>query len=190
MPKNSVKRHKRPPNREDIADEADIWGNDAAMRNFASEFNGASQTAKYQRLNQCKKDLKDKKISSAYQGQPSYGSEIDLLLFADCHARRVVGLPIDDVILRRLLIVHLAAAGKEGELIENGGKYHYGHSWAMRFYKRHKLGSRVCTTKMRDLPGDFEAKKTTYIKIGAEYNVPPELVINEFRSFLCCFLAL
>ena len=117
MPKNGVKRHKRPPNWEDIADEAEIWENDAAKRNFASDFNGAPQTAKYQRLNQWKKDLKDKKISSAYQGQPSYGSEIDLLLLADCHARRAVGLPIDDVILRRLLIVHLAAAGKEGELI-------------------------------------------------------------------------
>ena len=31
---------------------------------------------------------------------------------------------------------------------------------------------------MRELPGDFEAKKATYIMIGAEYNVPPELVIN------------
>lgn len=182
MPKNGVKRHRRPPNWEDIADEAEIWGNDAALANFASDFDGASQTAKYQRLNQWKKDLKDKKVSSVYQGQPSYGSEIDLLLLADCHTRRAVGLPIDDVILRRMLIVHLAKAGKEGELIENGGKYHYGHSWAMRFYKRHKLASRVCTTKMRELPGDFEAKKATYLKVGAElihkYNVPPELVIN------------
>lgn len=52
----------------------------------------------------------------------------------------------------------------------------------MRFYKRHNLASRVCTTKMREIPADFEAKKATYIKIGAELihkdNVPPALVIN------------
>ena len=52
MPKNGVKRHKRPPNWEDIADEAEVWGNDAAMANFASDFDGASDTIKYQRLNQ------------------------------------------------------------------------------------------------------------------------------------------
>jgi DDE superfamily endonuclease len=52
----------------------------------------------------------------------------------------------------------------------------------MRFYKRHQLVSRVCTTKMRELPADFEAKKALYTKIGAEliykYKVPPELVLN------------
>ena len=60
MPKNGVKRHRRPPSWEDIADEAEVWGNAAAIANFASDlasdFDGASQTAKYQRLNQWKKD--------------------------------------------------------------------------------------------------------------------------------------
>ena len=84
--------------------------------------------------------------------------------------------------LRRQLVVHSGAAEKEGESKEDRGKYHYGHSWAMRFYKRHNLASRVCATKMRGIPADLEAKKATYIKIGAElihkYNVPPALVIN------------
>ena len=41
---------------------------------------------------------------------------------------------------------------------------------------------RVCTTEMRELPMDFEAKKRIYMRIGADlvfrHNVPPELVIN------------
>ena len=41
---------------------------------------------------------------------------------------------------------------------------------------------RVCTTKMRELPIDSEAKKRIYIRIGAvlvfRHNVPPKLVIN------------
>lgn len=181
-----MKRQKRPVNWEDIADDAQVYGNDAAIANFPDEFIGASVTAKYQRLNQWKKDVKAKKVIFAYHGQhvgpPSYGNEIDLQLLQDCHLTRELGLPIDDVVLRRLLVVRLIAAGKEGDLKENGGPFHYGHSWAVRFYKRHKLASRVCTTKMRELPADFEAKKAVYMKVGAEliykYNVPPQLVIN------------
>lgn len=104
-------------------------------------------------------------------------------MLADCEAKRAVGLSVDDEILRRQLKVRLENAGKAHLLWENGGKYDYGHSWAMRFYKRHNFVLRVCTTKMRELPADFEAKKAFYLKIGAqliyEHAVPRELVIND-----------
>ena len=64
----------------------------------------------------------------------------------------------------------------------NGGVHTFSDSWAYRFCKRHNLVSRVATTKMREAPADFEAKKGTYVKIGSQfiyqYKVPPTLVMN------------
>ena len=180
--KVNVKRQNRPSNWELIADDAQVYGIEAAISNFPDEFEGTSLTAEYQRVNQWMKDLKEKKIAVSYHGPRSYGNEIDKLLLEDCRLTREVGLPIDDVVLRRLLVVRLKEAGKEGDLIENYGKFHYGHSWAVRFYDRHKPVTRACTTKMREMSADFEAKKALYMKIGADliykHNVPPELVIN------------
>lgn len=173
----------RPPNWEDIAYEAQVFGNNSAIKSFAADFQGVSSTAAYQRLNTWKKDLGSGKADASFKSRlPTYGNEIDKLLLADFHAARSAGVSIDDEILRRYLVVHLAAAGKQGLLSEEGGKYSYGHSWAQRFYKRHGLVLRVCTTKMRELPTDFEEKKRKYLSIGAElicrHRVPPELVIN------------
>jgi hypothetical protein len=104
IPKPFIKRQKRPPNWEDIADDALVYGNDAAIKSFPEEFIGASTTAKYQRLNQWKKDVKVKKVVFTYHGKqvgpPSYGNEIDLQLLQDCLTTRESGLSIDDVILR------------------------------------------------------------------------------------------
>ena len=127
-PCGRVIRQKRPPNWEEIAVEAQIFGNRHALKNYMTAFEGISETAKYQRLNNWKKDVASNRVFSA-----------DLQLFADCKSTREAGLSIDDVILRRLLKVRLAAVGKDGLMRENGGDYDYGHSWAMRFYKRHNL---------------------------------------------------
>ena len=183
-PAERVKRHKRPPNWEDIASEAQIYGNRQAVKSFPEEFLGISETAVYQRLNLWKKDFESKRDLTVVSKVrvASYGTEIDLKLLADCESSRSCGLSIDDVILRRFLKVRLIEAGKEGLMRENGGSHDYGHSWAMRFYRRYNLVLRVCTTKMRELPMDFEAKKAIYMRIGADlifrHNVPPELVIN------------
>jgi hypothetical protein len=172
----------RPENWEDIAYDALTSSNDSAIKNFASDFEGVTSTAAYQRLNTWKKDLGKKKKVVLNPRLPDYGSEIDNLLLADFHNARSAGLSVDDENLRRYLVVHLTAAGKQGLLKEHGGKCTYGHSWAMRFYRRHNLVLRVCTSKMRELPQDFEEKKSKYLKIGAEliyrYRVPPKLVIN------------
>ena len=46
--------------------------------------------------------------------------------------------------------------GKSHLLVENGGKYNFKHSWAMRFWTRHNIASRAVTTKMRILPNNFD----------------------------------
>ena len=171
----------RPPNWEDIAYDAQVYGNESAMKSFHGSFEDVSSSAAFQRLNIWKKDL-NKERSESKSRLPAYGDVIDKLVLADFHSSRSAGLPVDDQILRRHLVERLIQAGMQGLLKEEGGKYNYGHSWAMRFYARHKIVLRACTTKMRELPGDFEEKKSNYLRIGAEllfkYKVPPELVIN------------
>ncbi len=49
-----------------------------------------------------------------------------------------------------------------------GSKHTFKASWASRFYKRHNIPSRVCTTKMRELFEDFDAKRAHYVTIGSE----------------------
>ena len=173
----------RPPNWEDIAYEAQVFGNNSAIKSFAADFQGVSSTAAYQRLSTWKKDLSSGKEEGTLKSRmPAYGDEIDKLVLADFHAARSAGVSVDDECLRRYLVVHLVAAGKQGLLLEKGGKYTYGPSWAKRSYARHNLVLRVCTTKMREIPTDFEEKKRKYLRIGAElisrHRVPLELVIN------------
>nr|WP_309757975.1 hypothetical protein [Flavobacterium sp.] len=52
-------------------------------------------------------------------------------------------------------------------LKENGGKHVFGHSWSQRFWRRNGFSNRAATSKMRDLPADFNEKKETYIRIAA-----------------------
>ena len=135
-----------------------------------------------QKINRWQRNLKSRSKTTFAVRVPHYGKVIDDLVSTDFHRARNVGLPIDNVSLRRFLVEHLVAANLQGTLVENGGPYSYTDSWAVRFYKRHNIVSRVATTKMRELPADFEEKKEKYLKIAAEliyrHNVPPELVIN------------
>ena len=133
------------------------------------------------KINRWQKDYRTKKTYFNVR-IPAYGSVIDNLVLLDFQRRRACGLPVDNVILRRILILHLTVADLLDTLIENGGKYSHTDSCAIRFYKRHKIVSRVATPKMREIPVDFEIKKEAYLKVAAEliyeYQVPPQLVIN------------
>ena len=143
----------RPPNWQDIAYDATVYGNNSALQSYMSEFDGVPPTAAYQRLNPWRKDLKSGKIAKPQMSRiPVYGSKIDDLVLANFHTARSVGLSIDDETLRRSLALHLIKAGKQGLLKEEGGKHTFGHSWAIRFYRRHGL----VTTKMREKPADFD----------------------------------
>ena len=172
---------KRPDNWVDIVEDANAYGSRQAIRSFEEEFEGLTKKASMKKINRWQKDYKTKKTYFNVR-IPAYGSVIDNLVLLDFQRRRACGLPVDNVILRRSLIVHLTEADLLDTLIENGGKYSYADSWAIRFYKRHKIVSRVATTKMREIPADFEIKKEAYVKVAAEliyeYQVPPQLVIN------------
>jgi hypothetical protein len=93
-----------------------------------------------------------------------------------------VGLSIDDASLYNIVKQELCAAKMQSMMREFGGNYSFGHAWCQRFFRRHELVTRVATTKTRELPADFVAKKEMYISVAAQlinkYNIPPELVIG------------
>ena len=91
----------------------------------------------------------------------AYSKEIDKELFDTALERRNEGcLSVDNSLLRQLLLVILAKNGLMGLLRENGGKHIFGDSWAQQFFERHDMVLRVCTSKMREHPAEFEGKKT------------------------------
>jgi hypothetical protein len=55
----------------------------------------------------------------------------------------------------------------------------FGKSWAARFWRRHKLSCRIATTKMREIPADFEVKKANYLSVATniirQLNIPKQL---------------
>lgn len=180
--KRSVKTWtKRPVNWVDIVEEANAFSSRQAIRSYEEEFEGLSTKASLKKINRWQKDHKKKKNYINVR-LPAYGSVIDNLVLLDFQRTRSAGLPVDNVTLRRFLVVHLTAADMLDTLIENGGSFSYTDSWAIRFYKRHNIVSRVATTKMREIPADFEVKKEKYVKVAAEliylHKVPKQLVIN------------
>ena len=92
---------------------------------------------------------------------PSYGWEVDNALKNSVMERLARGLPIDDANLRLLLLAELASRNMFHQLVrEHGGKYEFGHSWATRFFKRHKL----------------VVRKVTYLKLQLS-----DLILNNLR---------
>ena len=179
------KRHNhRPENWLVIGEHASIYGNESAVHDFKNCFDKSlSNEQIYFKVNVWRKDIMKGKTELKKGGQgPPYGKEIDLLLLKDFDQRRDAGLSVDDFVLRKLLLVILEHFNLLTLLKENGGRYKFGHGWAVRFYKRHNISVRVCTTKMREIPTDFEQKKEVYLKVGAalikKYNVPKSLVIG------------
>jgi hypothetical protein len=67
---------------------------------------------------------------------------------------------MDDVMLRRYLVVRIKDAGKLGLFKSEGGKHEYGPSWAQRFSARWGIVTRVTTFKMREVPADYKIKKS------------------------------
>lgn len=122
---------------------------------------------------------------------PVYGVDIDNELYGQVMARSEAGLHTDDTVLRELLLVLLQKYDKEHYLRERGGKNTFTHSWAQRFYARHKLTLRSCKKKLREMPVDFEAKRESYLNIAAmlisEYNIPPQLVIGAIAHVVSIF---
>jgi hypothetical protein len=153
-------------------------GEKEAIEAYENEFDpNLTYNAKYSRIVRWIQWLKTGH-EPVYRRPPVYGKEIDLELLKQFDMRRNANLSVDDSILRNLLI-NLLHAHRKSEMLK---RHSFGPSWARRFYKRHGIASRVCTTKPRELPADFEEKKKKYLQIGADlldrFKIPPQLVIG------------
>jgi hypothetical protein len=101
------------------------------------------------------------------QNAPVYGVEVDKKLLEDVRIRREAGITITHATLRSMLIVRLNQEKLLHLLIENGGQHTFGDGWSKRFFKRHGLTSRAVTTKMREVPADFQTKKMPKLGLDA-----------------------
>ena len=158
----------RPKNWEIIAEYYGQWGKYKTIPAFPDELAYRSERSSDQALRAWLLDFRAKKsFSNINKSAPAYGFDIDQLLFAEIKRRIAAGLPTDDVTLRMILVDILEAHGKS-------------NMWAARFWKRHKLVSRVATL----IPANFDALEENYISVAAhmihQHNIPPDLVYYCF----------
>ena len=114
------------------------------------------------------KDCETEKFQQLSGRLPVYGTKIDLQLVALVQNYSDHAVPMTNSMLRMNLITMLTADNRKDildaiadteEPLSKTKKYRFADQWALRFYKRHKLSSRVATTKMRDeLPAEYEVK--------------------------------
>lgn len=103
---------------------------------------------------------------------PCYGKQIDDELTDVVCRYNKHGVPVGDSILRCNPITILTKEGRndilnrivpDNEDLTAADQLRFGKEWAKRFYRRHKLRSRLATTKMRDeVPADYERKKKNF----------------------------
>jgi hypothetical protein len=122
----------------------------------------------------------------------AYGEKIDLELKSIVLRYFDHAVPMTNMILRLQLIALLQADHRDDildrlaepkEALSETKIYRFDASWALRFYKRHKLVARVATTKMREeLPAKYEEKIRNYQLILSlnivDHNVPDALILN------------
>ena len=84
--------HARPANWEIIADEANIYGTDAAIRTYKSVFGDATMAASVKRISRWRQDLKKRNAPTQKKAILAYSSAIDTELFDLMVIRRSAGI--------------------------------------------------------------------------------------------------
>ena len=80
--------------------------------------------------------IQGKVVSRSKDRVPKYGVEVNKGLISDINVRISLGLHIDNLILRELLLVRLASTNQMGLLREHGGNHIFGDCWPWRFWNR------------------------------------------------------
>ena len=130
---------RRPENWVTMAEYFSEHGISNTLAAFKDDLGHLSYSAAYQKLNNWRNDMITQRELHSPGRPPNYGEMIDNQLLAIVHDRIKTNQPVDDVVMREILVDLLTAVGKETMLRENGGECTFGHSWAVRFRKRHNL---------------------------------------------------
>ena len=137
-------------------------------------------------------DVADKKWSLIKGQLPVYGTKIDKELVLIVENYNAHAVPMTNMMLRLHLLTLLKdhdrqdildAIAATGEPLSRNKKYRFTDQWAMRFYKRNDLCTRVATTKMREeLPAQYEEKVERFKYILSlnihDHQVPDALILN------------
>ena len=170
---------KRPDNWREIAQEHLIFKSiDRTLKKFGLFKIHPSIDHWYKTLQRWGKDVAKEKEFVCVGRKPIYGTAIDCMLRDKVDNYFAHGLPMTDYILKLMLLELL---DEDTLAMVRCGKLRFGQSWAMRFYKRHNLRSRVATTKMRDtVPADYDAKRLQYLHILSKtlhnHSIPNSLI--------------
>ena len=139
--------HDRPDEWKEIAEYFDLWGRNKTVELYKETFGDRTQRSVDQALKTWSRDLRENNESFRGKRAPAYGFPIDLLLLKEVKERMVAKLPVDDVTLRNLLVNLLQIHERMDLMTDNGGTHLFLHGWAGRFWKRHKLPSRLVPSK-------------------------------------------
>jgi hypothetical protein len=134
--------NRRPLHWMEMAEHFQQHGITATLAEYPEELGPLSYSAAYQKLNNWRNDVLSQRELHSPGRPPNYGDSLDLELFAQVQERMTTQQSVDDAQLREMLVDLLVAAGKDTLLRENGGDCTFGHSWAVRFRKRHNLPTR------------------------------------------------
>ncbi len=169
----------RPPNFKDIVTAFDQYGY-SAMNDYSDCFESMEKGRITQKIKRWRQSILLE--VNPTKRAPAYGQVIDDMVYQSILGQIDHGAPVNNITLRAVLIVELTKHNKLDLLVENGGQCIFRESWAKRFWKRHNLSSRVITTKLRELPSDFEERKVVFSDIGGsillQNDIPPDLVLN------------
>ena len=139
-----------------------------ACKIYSTDLEYLTGQSKKATLCRWKREMGEEKVPIVNRDRlPKYAVDVEKGLVSDITQRISVGLSIDNVVLRNLLLVRLKSTDKLRLLRDNGGKHIFQDCWARRFWKR--LINHAVTSKMRDLPLDIEEKKDLYVRIAARY---------------------
>jgi hypothetical protein len=187
---------KRPDNWKIIGEYYHCYGHDSTLKVFEAELGWMKRrTSRVTALKRWMTDWQNGREPKDTRREPILGIETERRILQQLLKRSEVGLSIGDDDLRRVVLDYLAQSGRTCLLRENGGNNTFGSSFCSRFWKRHRMSSRIATTKMRDdIPKDFATKLETYERIGSyyieKYGIPRELWINaDETNILFCMRA-
>ena len=139
--------HDRPEGWKQIAEYYDLWGRSKTWLLYKDLFGDRTHRSVDQALKTWSKDLRENNAGFKGKRAPAYGFPIDLLLLKEVKERMEKKLPVDDVTLRTLLVNLLVIHERMDLMTGNGGSHLFLHGWAGRFWKRHKLPSRLISSK-------------------------------------------
>lgn len=105
-----------------------------ACKIYATDLVHLTGQSKKATLYRWKREMGEEKVPIVNRDRlPKYGVDVEKGLVSDITQRISLGLSIDNVVLRNLLLVRLKSTDQLSLLRDNGGKHIFQDCWARRF---------------------------------------------------------